>query len=69
MYPNANELYFTGGYNTYTYGSRYEGNVDAIQLEFNKKGLRENMDQVETLATALSIVITEYLAEHYGDYN
>ncbi len=69
MYPNANELYFTGGYNTYTYGSRYEGNVDAIQLEFNKKGLRENMDQVETLATVLSIVITEYLAEHYGDYN
>lgn len=69
MYPKVNESYFTGGYNTYTYGSRNEGSVDAIQLELNKKGVRENIDEVENFATALSTVITEYLIEHFDDIN
>ena len=69
MYPKANESYFTGGYNTYTYGSRNEGSIDAIQLELNKKGVRENIDEVENFATALSTVITEYLIEHFDDIN
>ena len=69
LFPNSGELYFTGGYNTFTYGSRSQGNIDAIQLEINKKGVRENISQVENFASALSNVIIEYLSEHYGDYN
>ncbi len=68
-HPNSGELYFTGGYNTFTYGSRNKGNIDAIQLEINKKGVREDLNQVENFASALSNVIMEYLSEHYGDYN
>ena len=68
-FPNSGDLYFTGGYNTFTYGSRSQGNIDAIQLEINKQGVRENISQVESFASALSNVIIEYLSEHYGDYN
>ena len=69
IFPNSGDLYFTGGYNTFTYGSRSQGNIDAIQLEINKQGVRENIRQVESFASALSNVIIEYLSEHYGDYN
>ncbi len=68
-YPSANELYFTGGYNTFSYGSKEQGNIDAIQLEINKKGVREDLNQVESFASVLSNVIMDYLSEHYGDYN
>ena len=34
--PNG-ELYFSGGYTLKTYGSRYGGMVDAIQMEFSRE--------------------------------
>jgi len=64
LYPENDEPYFTGGYNTQRHGSRDGGTIDGIQLEFNQdirfdEALRDKL--IDSLATSLS----EYIDLHY----
>ncbi len=66
-YPEQNDAYFTGGYNTAQYGSRAGGTIDAIQIECNQD-VRFDADRRNAFAETLAIVIQEFLHRYYeGD--
>lgn len=64
--PIGNELYFSGGYNTVQYGSRNNGNIDAIQIECNQD-VRFNATTRKRFADSLATVIIEFIEYYYFD--
>jgi len=63
-YP-GNDLYFTGGYTTYTYGSKYGGQVDAIQAE-TPWGVRCCDDMRMAFAHAVAQDIVTFMEKYYN---
>jgi len=63
--PSSGDSYFSGGFNTRTYGSIEEGKIDAIQLEFNFQGVRDSDSNVKKVAEELAEVVLVYLKKHY----
>lgn len=63
-FPEDDEPYFTGGFNTRRHGSRNGGQIDAIQLEFNQS-IRFDEDVRDELIDSLSIKLRDYLSIHY----
>jgi hypothetical protein len=63
-FPQDEEPYFTGGYNTSRHGSMNGGTVDAIQLELNQS-IRFDEDIREVLIDSIASVLIEYIDHHY----
>lgn len=67
-FPDANEDYFNGGYNTARYSSYPGGTLDGVQIECNRQGVRDSLQNVLRFADTLSTALLEYLQLHYlGD--
>ena len=64
-YPKDNEKYFTGGYNTKRYGSNNGGTIDAVQIECNRKGVRDSYNNREAFSKSIAKILKEYLETHY----
>ncbi len=65
--PKDGELYFSGGYNTATYGSRDGGSIDAIQIELNMNGVRDSSEKRKLFSKDFAQVLLNYLRTHYID--
>jgi len=63
--PKQGELYFSGGYNTATYGSRDSGSVDAIQIELNMIGVRDTSENRTIFSKDFAEVLITYLRTYY----
>ena len=63
--PKEGELYFSGGYNTATYGSRDSGSIDAIQIELNMNGVRNTEENISVFSKSFAEVIISYLKTYY----
>ena len=57
--------YFSGGFNTFIYGTNKNFNFSAIQLEFPYPGLRDTSSSRNLFAIAFSEIIHEYFLYHY----
>lgn len=67
-FPDADEDYFNGGYNTARHSSYPGGSIDGLQLECNRQGVRDSIHNVLRFADSLSASLIEYLNLHYfGD--
>ncbi len=65
-YPDNGEPYFNGGYNTVRYGSHNSNSpLDAIQIECNNVGVRDNLDNVARFADTMAVALVGYLGQHY----
>jgi hypothetical protein len=58
--------YFSGGFNTFLYGTNKNFNFSAIQLEFPYPGLRDTSSSRNLFAIAFSEIIHEYFLYHYN---
>jgi hypothetical protein len=65
-YPLAGEPYFSGGYNTDRHGSRFDGTIDAIQIECNMDGVRDTYANRQAFAEALKESYLAYMQDVYG---
>lgn len=63
--PAAGDPYFSGGYNTNRHGSRFGGAIDAVQLECNMEGVRDNPGNRQAFADVLAHALTEFFQRHY----
>lgn len=63
----GNVPYFSGGYITKQYGSSSSSAIDAIQLELNRYGIREESEDRKRFAESFSKIIMHYLSIHYSD--
>jgi len=55
--------YFNGGYNTSRHGSKFGGNISAIQLEFNQEVRTDDKTRpayAKSIATAINIFMEKY---------
>jgi hypothetical protein len=59
------EEFFQGGYDTDIHGSSTGGTIDGIQVETNKKGIRDSMRNVNIFAGKFTTVLLEYLKLYY----
>ncbi|MBC7778289.1 MAG: hypothetical protein H7246_22845 [Phycisphaerae bacterium] len=68
-FPDPDEDYFDGGYNTVRHSSyQFGGRLDGVQIECNRQGVRDSMHNVLRFADSLSVTLLEYLGLHYfGD--
>lgn len=66
-YPEDNEPYFTGGYNTSVYGSAGSGNIDALQIECNLQGVRDNAYNRDRFAKALAATLDQFIKTYYPE--
>jgi len=64
-YPDGAEDYFDGGYNTARYSSYPRGAIDGVQIECNRTGVRDSIQQVKRFADSLAVTLLEYLHIHY----
>ena len=62
---DKDDLYFDGGFDVLTHGSRDQGKVDAIQIEC-PSNLRDTAEDRQKLAGAFDEVISKYMQIHYG---
>lgn len=62
-YPLSGESYFNGGYNTWRWGSRNGGRIDAFQIETNYTGLRDNATHIAAFGDTMAHVIMRYLQQ------
>jgi hypothetical protein len=65
-YPLAGEPYFSGGYNTDRHGSRFDGTIDAIQIECNMDGVRDTYTNRQAFAEAFMESYLSFMLEVYG---
>lgn len=65
--PNIGDPFFSGGTNTKSYGSRGGGKIDAVQLELNRQGLRQEGDDRQEFSLIFAQVISAYMRYHYAD--
>jgi len=63
-FPEMDEPYFSGGYNTEKHGSRGSGTIDAIQLEFNQS-IRFDEGVRDILTDSLVSVVIDFIDLHY----
>jgi hypothetical protein len=63
--PRSGDDYFSGGYNTERHGSVDSGRIDAIQIECNFVGVRDNEISLRFFAEATANVLIKYLKTHY----
>jgi hypothetical protein len=63
--PRSGEDYFSGGYNTERHGSVDSGKIDAIQIECNFSGVRDNEISLKFFAEATANALIKYLKTHY----
>lgn len=63
--PKLGDDYFNGGYNTLRHGSSDSTVIDAIQVECNFTGVRNNFENRRRFATELANALKVYLAKHY----
>merc|ERR1719369_414416 len=63
-YPGT-DLYFSGGYITYTHGSKYGGIVDAVQLEMPDQIRMHGDEMRDALALALAQNIITFMEIYY----
>ena len=63
-YPESNEPYFRGGYNTQRHGSRSGGAIDGIQIECNSS-IRFDNNTRKRFADSLSLITLQYIDVHY----
>lgn len=64
-YPIMSQPYFNGGYNTVRHGSRDSGHIDAIQIECNYYGVRNNYNNRKAFSDSLTVAIGKYLEYYY----
>lgn len=64
-FPDDNEPYFSGGYNTDRHGSRTGGHIDGFQMECHYNGVRNNQVNYERFADTVAVVLLDYLQTHY----
>jgi N-formylglutamate amidohydrolase len=57
--------YFNGGYNTLRHGSSKGGKIDAIQIECNMNGVRDNALNRQKFADSLAKSIKRFLENYY----
>ena len=65
--PKSGEPFFSGGTNTKNYGSKYQSGVDAIQLELNRTGLRQDSEDRERFSKVFAKILIDYMKFHYSD--
>jgi len=58
--------YFSGGYNTFLYGTNRNFNFNAIQLEFPFPDLRDTAQSRNTFSSAFVSIIQDYIETHTG---
>ncbi|MDX1913190.1 MAG: hypothetical protein SFV22_16975 [Saprospiraceae bacterium] len=65
-FPDPDEDYFNGGYNTARHSS-YPGGatIDGLQIECNRQGIRDSMHNVLRFADSLAVSVLDYLGLHY----
>lgn len=71
-FPLTSEDYFSGGYNTSVHSSFSGGAIDAVQIECNYAGVRDNATSRKNFARALVLSMKEYFLKHYfieSDFN
>jgi hypothetical protein len=66
-FPLASDPYFSGGYNTANYSSYSGGNIDGIQIECNRIGIRDLESSLIAFSKVFTTVLSDYLLEHYFD--
>lgn len=66
-FPETDEPYFTGGYNTLVYGSAGSGKIDAVQIECNYNGVRDTEFSRQDFATALGQNLQVFFQNYYPD--
>ena len=65
--PRSGEPFFSGGTNTKEYGSKHQEGVDAIQLELNRNGLRQDSEDRERFSKVFTKILIDYMKFHYSD--
>ena len=65
--PAVGDSYFSGGYTTDFFGSVSSGALDAIQIECNFTGVRDNAANRLQFAGVLADALETYLLQHYFD--
>jgi len=60
------DLYFNGGWNTMTHGSRDEGTISSIQIECHREGFRDSEMNLKRAARQLAAVMVKFLELHYA---
>ena len=63
--PAVGDSYFSGGYTTDFFGSVSTGALDAIQIECNFTGVRDNAANRQQFAGSLADALETYLLQHY----
>ncbi len=63
-FPFAGEAYFSGGYNTRTYGSKNGSTIDAVQVECHQE-VRFNDDDRLEFADQLATGLIDFIETHY----
>ncbi len=63
--PDTTEPFFEGGFNTYHHTSRLGGSIDGVQIECHFNGVRNNSANRAMFADSLSVVMLQYLRQHY----
>jgi hypothetical protein len=58
--------YFSGGYNTFLYGTNRNFNFNAIQLEFPFPDIRDTPQSRNTFSSSFVNIIKEYIQTHTG---
>lgn len=61
----GSEPYFSGGYITANYSSYQGGTIDAIQIECNFEGVRDNDENLQKFSKVAAEVFLDYLRLHY----
>jgi Secretion system C-terminal sorting domain len=61
-FPQTNDDYFSGGYNTNRHGSRLGGKIEGLQIETNFIGVRDTDANRKKFADSLSLTVREFLA-------
>ncbi len=64
LYPQENEPYFSGGYNTTRHGSLGGSTIDGIQIEIDLETRTDVAKQVK-IAHDIALSLMEYLSLHY----
>ncbi len=64
--PGDGNPYFSGGYTTQMHGSSLGGNINAVQIEAYRVGLRDTDTNRKKYAEAITAVFDEYFRVHYG---
>lgn len=64
--PKEGELYFRGGYNTDTHGSRLGGTISALQIECPWVGVRDTLEHRKQFVDALTDILPVWFKTHFG---